>query len=207
MINIKKNQTGQTLIEMLIAIFILIVALTATIVLVTTSIRAGRDSINRLIATNLAREGLEIVRNIRDSNWVEPTGTVAWDDGLSVDGTAIPIIGPNLSSAQSFELNFSPNDFADSLTQIKVLDNIYNQGVDGGENTLFFRLIYFSNICQDKDGNEKIMNLGIVSDCSATYGGTYEKVGYRVVSQVRWPNNNSSKRVTVEERLYNWQSL
>ena len=62
------NQSGQTLIEMLIAIFILILALTATIVLVVTSINAARDSMNKLVATNLSREGIEVVRNIRDTN-------------------------------------------------------------------------------------------------------------------------------------------
>ncbi len=204
MINLTKNQAGQSLIEMLIALFILVIAMTATIVLVTSSIKSGRDSINKLIATNLAREGIEVVRNVRDSNWIEPTGAVAWDDGLSTDGTAIPVIMPHLNTARFLSLDFTPNDFANINTQIQIFDNIYEQGdsLPGSTDSNFYRLIYFSNICQDDNEVEEIMAIGVTS-CNINYS----KVGMRVVSEVRWPNANSRKKVQVEERLYNWQSL
>jgi len=191
--------------EMMIAIFILVVTLTATIVLVATSIRAGRDSINRLIATNLAREGIEVVRNIRDSNWIEPTGTVVWTEGLESinDGTAIPVIRPHSNPATSLNLDFTQNNFGDPFTRVQILNDIYEQGGNDGQDSNFFRMIYFSNICQKEDGSEDILNSGDVSACNTDY----EIVGKRVVVEVRWPDAGSGKRVQVEERFYNWQSL
>ncbi|MDP2684072.1 MAG: prepilin-type N-terminal cleavage/methylation domain-containing protein [bacterium] len=211
MINVKQNQSGQSLIEMLIAIFILIVALTATIVLVVTSIQAGRDSINKLIATNLAREGVEVVRNIRDGNWIEPDNIEVWDNGLD-SGIMIPTIVPFGLSSDTIALVASTG-FDDPEARINYSpdNNFYYQNYSGApldeEPTNFFRVIYLSNICQDDVGNEGIVDLGSSDDCNTAYGGTYNKVGIRVISEVRWPNATSGRKVQVEERLYNWQSL
>ena len=81
-------ERGFTLIELVISIFILSVALIGvysafSIVTVLTS-----DSADRLTATYLTQEGMEIVRNIRDTNWLNmdtpPNGTTpSWLDGFS----------------------------------------------------------------------------------------------------------------------------
>ena len=78
---------GFTIIELIISIFILSVALVGifnafSIITILTS-----DSVNRLTATYLAQEGMEIVRNIRDINWLNmdsgvPVGAT-WVDGLN----------------------------------------------------------------------------------------------------------------------------
>ena len=61
---------GFTIIELIIAIFVLSVAVVGifsafSIIVVLTS-----DTADRLTATYLAQEGMEIVRNIRDTNWL-----------------------------------------------------------------------------------------------------------------------------------------
>jgi len=211
MISIKNNQAGQSLMEMLIAIFILIVALTATIVLVVTSINAGRDSINKLIATNLAREGVEVVRNIRDGNWIEPTNTEAWDAGLDIGPVVVPIIVPFNLIADSISMD-TATDFNDQKAQIyfSEANNFYYQKtVSPAEDQVnFYRLIYLNNICHDSNNNEMIAEIGNADNCGAgDYTGYDDKVGIRVVSEVRWPNPTSGRKVQVEERLYNWQRL
>lgn len=65
-----KNNSGFTLIEIVISIFILSFAITAifnafSIVVILTS-----DTVNQLTGAYLAQEGIEIVRNIRDNNWL-----------------------------------------------------------------------------------------------------------------------------------------
>ena len=78
-----KNE-GFTLIELVIAIFILVVAIIgvynsfSTVVILT----AGASS--RFTAAYLAQEGIEIVRNIRDNNWLNDRD---WTTGLSDTST------------------------------------------------------------------------------------------------------------------------
>jgi len=197
---LKTNQKGQSLLEMMVALFILVAALTATIVLIVTSINAGRESINKLISTSLAREGIEVVRNIRDSNWIDPSGP-AWDDGLASDNTAIP----KIDGLNPISLNFAENDF----TVIKLFNNQYLQDTTEGTDTQFYRLLYINPICHDDAGTEEIVGKESSDGCDSfpdEGNGSFEKVGIRVISEVRWPSPGGRK-VIIEDRLYNWQML
>ncbi|MEJ0021801.1 MAG: prepilin-type N-terminal cleavage/methylation domain-containing protein [Candidatus Doudnabacteria bacterium] len=83
--NRNKNyrQSGQTLIETIVAIFILTTALTAGLGLAIYAFSSATTSQNEIVASNLAREGVEIVRMMRDSNWLaadakDPTSVQGW---------------------------------------------------------------------------------------------------------------------------------
>lgn len=91
------HRPGQGLLEMVIAIGVITVSTLATTTLIVTTIKTGQVSQTRVEAANLAREGVEIVRGIRDSNWlkadqnvIDGSGaadtTVAWNDSGSTDG-------------------------------------------------------------------------------------------------------------------------
>lgn len=86
---------GQTLLEMVIAIAVITISTLATTTLIVVTITTGRVSQARIQGANLAREGAEIVRDIRDSNWLKADKnvvdggdtTIAWDDtGSTSDG-------------------------------------------------------------------------------------------------------------------------
>lgn len=62
------NKKGFTLIETIVAVTVLVGALTGPMVLAASSIRATRDARNELVATHLAEEGIEILHNVRDNN-------------------------------------------------------------------------------------------------------------------------------------------
>lgn len=64
------------------AIGITIIALMAILALLRYVIVAGRYSADRFVATNLAMEGIEIVRAIRDSNWLATSPPKTWNEGL-----------------------------------------------------------------------------------------------------------------------------
>jgi Tfp pilus assembly protein PilV len=64
------SQSGQTLIETIIAIFILVTALTAAAGVSIYAISSSANNFNQIVATNLAREGIEVIRMMRDSNWL-----------------------------------------------------------------------------------------------------------------------------------------
>ena len=92
--NIKyKSKRGFTLLEVITAIFILTVGTGASFALIQQTLLASSLIEFKLIASYLAQEGIEIVRNIRDTNWLqeqrntEPAKSSPWDDGLCGGGT------------------------------------------------------------------------------------------------------------------------
>lgn len=69
------GRQGFSLIETLISVFLITVGLLATVALISKSMMESMDSRNQLIAGELAQEGIELVRNIRDNNWVTAGNT------------------------------------------------------------------------------------------------------------------------------------
>lgn len=63
-------QAGQTLIETIAAIFLLTMALTSAIGLSIYAFSASTISQKQVIATSLAAEGVDVIRMMRDSNWL-----------------------------------------------------------------------------------------------------------------------------------------
>jgi len=63
------KQLGQSLIETLVAIFVLITGIVAALGLGIYSFQTSGRASEQIIATSLARQGVEAVKNIRDSNW------------------------------------------------------------------------------------------------------------------------------------------
>jgi prepilin-type N-terminal cleavage/methylation domain-containing protein len=85
MFNNMKN--GFTIIELVISIFILSVAIVGVFSAYSMVTILTSDASDRLTATYLAQEGMEITRNVRDTNWLNidagnPAGAT-WLDGLS----------------------------------------------------------------------------------------------------------------------------
>lgn len=76
---LKKN-SGFTLIEIIMAISVIALVVTAAAQLTQSSLQAGKSSMQRFEANHLAEEGTEIVRNIRDSNWLR---NKPWRENLS----------------------------------------------------------------------------------------------------------------------------
>ncbi len=65
------NRRGETIAETLIALSVLAIGITMAGTALATSLKNVSSSKNREVAVSLAREGLEAVRNIRDTNWLK----------------------------------------------------------------------------------------------------------------------------------------
>lgn len=76
---------GFTLVEVFIALLVVSIGIGGVIALVGQTSAFGANASSQLMATFLAQEGVEIARNIRDSNFlaIHNGGTVAWDAGLA----------------------------------------------------------------------------------------------------------------------------
>ncbi len=198
-----RNEQGQTILEMLIAIFVIVVGVFGILTLIISTIQAGREGSNRIVALNLAREGIENVRSIRDSNWVYPVSATkpTWDNGLNGGSTATPIVD-TMSATTPVTLSFNHNWNEFSFTQIRAFGHQFLQGVATGETRTFFRLFDLNAICRNPStGVDSLAATNTAgNDCTAPA----EEVGIRVVSTVRWPTEVNGKQVMLEERLYNW---
>jgi hypothetical protein len=67
----------------MIAMTIFMLMIGGSIVLIQQTISAVTLAGSRLVAYSLAQEGIELVRNIRDANWL--VSSLGWDDGLGDD--------------------------------------------------------------------------------------------------------------------------
>ncbi len=83
----QKNSAGFTLIELILAIFFITVGTVGAFSLLQRTLVLASISSDQLKAAYLAQEGVEIVRNIRDSNWLaqRTSPSIAWDANIDFD--------------------------------------------------------------------------------------------------------------------------
>ena len=79
------TQRGFTLLEVTIAVFILVVGIGGAFTLISRTTSSFSDPVDDLTASYLTQEGVEIVRNIRDTNFLRVSngGGGTWSDGLT----------------------------------------------------------------------------------------------------------------------------
>jgi prepilin-type N-terminal cleavage/methylation domain-containing protein len=129
------EQAGMTLIEALVAVFIFGVAMTAIFSVTVSNSNTANLVKNSYIASGLAQEGVELVRNLRDGDWIASRSFGAFGDpGGSVipDGDYQIQWDSNLLSA-----------YSDNYLK-KTTDGLYNYV--SGNQTLFKRKIRVTTI-------------------------------------------------------------
>lgn len=82
-----KNKRGFTLLEMMVSLFLITVGVMGIFLVINRTLILMTPSPSKVIAAYLTQEGIEIVRNIRDGNWIEqqktnPTPPISWNRGL-----------------------------------------------------------------------------------------------------------------------------
>lgn len=75
-----KIQNSFTLLEVMVAISIFLIGILGVYAVIPRIIAIGQVNTFRFMASQLGREGIEIVRNIRDTNWLAGDD---FDEGLS----------------------------------------------------------------------------------------------------------------------------
>lgn len=120
--------SGFTLIEALVALVILTLALGPALILSSDISKTASIIQNNLIAANLAQEGVEIVRALRDTNWFNNS---TFNNGLA-DG----IYRVEWNSGSMIALGSNP--------PLKIDSGLYNYST--GTNTIFKRTITITNV-------------------------------------------------------------
>lgn len=201
----RRDGRGQSLIEAIVALGILTTSISAALTLASQSVSAERDSAASITAGNLAREGVEVARLLRDSNWLAEND---WDQGLyssaGPDYTGIPVFDP---ATGDWSIDFTPNSFNDTDTtvyrRVTASDNatvgLFEQTTalpTGVIASGYQRLLTLNPICRAAGGGYDIITSGY---CST------EKVGIQVISNVHWSFAGRSHSLTAEERLFDWR--
>lgn len=104
----KKIKKGFSLLEVIVALFILSIGITGMLSLIVFSINNSRESRDIIVASQLAQEGIELVRNRRDSNVIANPSDVFLgmdaNDDCRID-PVMPIANAPACSQTVFVLN------------------------------------------------------------------------------------------------------
>jgi len=122
---------GFTLLELLTVIFILSISLGAMALTTTKVINYSNYNKSKLIAVYLAQEGVELVRNLRDSNWIQG------NDWLESFPTC-----PSSNPSQWCEIDYNDSNLIinDRFLKLDSATGVYSY--DSGIETQFKRKIY-----------------------------------------------------------------
>ena len=164
------------MIEMIIATFIMVVGIVGVMSLLQRVIFSSSVSSSRLIAAYLAQEGAEIVRNVRDTNWLEARSSLnPWDEGLTgCSGTGF---------IADYSHSYSPN-------QIDPAFPCYSGQYLNVDASGFYS---YSSGVQTKFKRKILITQGSNSDIK------------NVLIEINWTDRGVSYFLSVQENLYNWR--
>lgn len=171
---------GLTLLEVIATIFVITVGVIGGMSAVQRTITLISISSSRLTAAYLAQEGIEIVRNVRDGNWLEwrTASTTPWDEGLDecsagceVDYTVLGMEDPSFTPYQDRKLRIEP------------INGFYNYTI--GDETKFKRKIIITKEEYPPDS------------------GKYDKMLVKV--EVTWSERGIPQSLSAKEDLYKWR--
>jgi hypothetical protein len=195
--------------------------------LATTNVRNEGIGLSRLIAINLAREGIELTRNIRDSNWLSDR---PWYAGLvddagdrcaviqsvrqgSLNFLACPAAPTFFDNA--FGLSLSSQNYAVSDTRELPFDEYVQDGMMRSateQPTVFYRTIILDPFCLNSDKTaETIEGCVVNDDCldeskrESEPTCANQAIGVRVTAEVSWKQSGSEYTTRIREHIYNWR--
>ena len=196
---------GFTLLETLVALAVILAAAVGPVSLITSGIGNFSLSKNKLIAANLAQEGIELVRAVRESNivcnilngpapwpWNEdpeppnpPSGNTFSSVivGVAVDRTTVVTCGAEAAGV-SMPVPILSTSCSEKL-RFDPSTGIYGYG--GGQETSFSRCL---TIRVPPDSPDPGIPAGDQMD---------------IVSTVSWSERGIVKTLVLQERLYHWK--
>lgn len=206
-----KDRSGQAMLEMVVAISVILVGVVSTLTLTIATISGGNISKMQVTASNLAREGIEIVRNLRDQNALlieaNELDYTLWTNGLEGGVNAHAAI-VDASDWSLDSLNETLEDcIKDNNCRLYLdNDNFFSHHDKTGQATPYWRLVLLHPICMnlaDKSYNDEEI-LEPNKKC-ADIGADYSQVGIQIISQVQWEEKGRAHNTSLEDRIYNWK--
>jgi hypothetical protein len=100
-VGVKKNKKAFSLLESILSVFLVSMGLVVSIKLLTLGVSQSMKNRDQFTASLLAQEGVELVRNIRDNNWVDndPTTGSFYDSARAPSAGILCLGQPSNDSA------------------------------------------------------------------------------------------------------------
>lgn len=145
----RHSRSGFTLIELLIGMTIFSMALTSIYLLLTSTMKSVTYSRNEIVVSNLLREEMELIRNIRDSNVAK---AAAWDAWKVENDTSIKTFQEGFYTVENnFEQRVMEFD-GDVVTSIPVkIQKLENMDVNNFENEALKEKFEKTQLCFDNE--------------------------------------------------------
>lgn len=225
-----KHQSGFSLPEILIAMSILSIVVFSATNLMVSVVRSNNENVNRFVAYGLAQEGLEAVRNIRDSNWLlqanfrgEIKGKALWGTSLYADsGKSFFVIDQGATDNSSVQAASVNENTISTYTPWK-LSPLNNYGSEESIQTSDFVKLWYV----PEEGNEHYTHDAFASGALPTAFGRYVMVEpedyfldgtasdgtggsaeknkkIKVTSVVFWKESNRNLEVRLTTELTDW---
>jgi len=165
-----------TLIEVLIGITLITVVMTAVTGLILNTLLSNQRHLNTLQALGYAQEGIEVMRFMRDSNWLQ---NYTWDEGSDLWGADF-----NLDSGDPLTLYLKPEElvpywgFSNSEEEIETRDGF-----------IFTRKLTVQSIADENDST----------------GATAREETVEVIVTVEWTDRIVERSVELSTYLTDWR--
>lgn len=175
------GQTGFSLLEVVIAMGLITMTMMGVSSLVLQNLQVRNVNKNYLIASMLAQEGIELVRNERDKNWRTPGNN--WYDNINQNDYRVDYfngIVDDVSDSGGDDIIVGDTSAANALLQSDG-NGFYQHSA--GTPTIFYRMI-------------KVYP-------SPVSGPPYDYI--RVKALVQWPEKNKISNYIAETYLYDWR--
>lgn len=195
---IRNNEEGFTLIEVMIGMMILAVAIVAATNLLISLMRVNENNVKNLQAYYLSQEGIEFVRNVRDTNWMHNLDWAGESDqqknlwGGSLDGD----FTVNLLASAWGPGSTSKNTVADFVGLKQYLP--LNLSMTGGASIMRHDGFLSSEPGSDAETTGFVRDINIVDSDACD-----ECV--LVTSTVSWKVGSKDKSLYLQEILTNWK--
>lgn len=155
---------GFTIVETLVAITVLMIAVAGPLVVATRGLNSSMASRNQMIASYLAQESMEMVKNTRDNNIAEHSGDpeTYWLNGLTDAGGSCTVSNPCDINGVDM-LSDSPDVVACNQSAGCIIyyssATGYTHSSSGTTNTGFTRRFYVENKSANNSKSEKTVHV------------------------------------------------
>lgn len=186
------RKKGFTIIETLVAVSVLLIALTAVFAAAKNGLASSTALKNRIVATYLAEEAVDGVKNLKDTNLLNilVDDTTDWLDGIS-----------ECSSSSPCAYDVLDNNGIGTLSPCSVMDGCkVKNGSYGGNPTLVYRQSSVS------DNNASTVETGFVRRIWVEE--TTADMEAKVTVEITRPDQSSFNSYRIETFIYNyWPTL
>ncbi len=170
-----KKNLGFTLVEVLIACFVIVVGVIASYIVIQQIFSQTFEASKRLTAVYLAQEGAEIARNIRDTGWIQDSG---WgNNGLNVGYHEAEYLDFSLDSCGACD---GTRDDFDRLSFLKKGSPFYSYS--SGESSPYKRRITIERPAVGPNAGAIIVTVDVM-----------------------WKQRRNFRQVTIQSFLYDWK--